>query len=188
MEMRKTPRSEGAPEKIDGIIGFDIIHRMDVEIDFNAQRVRLRDPALRRHEERSSRNLFWLGVPVVRALSVNGAPLHFGLDTGAQQTFGTETLFDRLDVQMSRSESRQLGGLAGVASLHTAVLHRLDVTIRDRPLFLQDLLIYAPVYKTLVSLDGVLGADVFKLGVVRIDATNGVFSMNEGQREPVIRP
>lgn len=188
MEMRQTPRSEGAPEKIDGIIGFDILHRIDVEIDFNTQRVRLRDPALRKNDDPSSRNLFWLGVPVVRALSVNGAPLHFGLDTGAQQTFGTETLFDRLDVQMSKSESRQLGGLAGVASLHTAVLHRLDLMIRDRPLFLTDLLIYAPVYKTLVSLDGVFGADVLKLGVVRLDATNGVFSVNEGQREPVIRP
>jgi clan AA aspartic protease (TIGR02281 family) len=188
MEMRETPRSEGPPEKIDGIIGFDILHRMDVEIDFNAQRVRLRDPVLRKNDDPSSRNLFWLGVPVVRALSVNGAPLHFGLDTGAQQTFGTETLFDRLDVQMSKGESRELGGLAGVASLHTAVLHRLDVLIRDRPLFLQDLLIYAPVYKTLVSLDGVFGADVLRLGVVRMDATNGVFSVNEGQREPVIRP
>jgi clan AA aspartic protease (TIGR02281 family) len=188
MEMREVPRSEGEPEKIDGIIGFDIIHRMDVEIDINTQRVRLRDPALRRNDDPSSRNLFWLGVPVVRALSVNGMSLHFGLDTGAQQTFGTETLFDRLDVQMSKTESRQLGGLAGVASLRTAVLHRLDLSIRDRPLFLQELLIYAPVYKTLVSLDGVFGADVIRLGVVRIDATNGVFSVNEGQRVPVIRP
>jgi hypothetical protein len=36
-----------------------------------------------------------------------------------------------------------------------------------------------------VLLDGVLGSDVSRVGVVRLDATNGVFSVNDGIRKPV---
>jgi len=181
MEMRGTRPSSGE-SRIDGIIGFDIIHRLDVEIDYPEARVRFRNPALRPKEDRASRNLFWLGVPVVRALAGDGTPLHFGLDTGAQQTFGTETLFDKVQLNRDRREPRQVGGLAAVASLQAAIVRQLNLSVRDRPLYLRDLVIYAPVFQTLVALDGVLGSDVLKLGIVRLDATNGVFSINEGVR------
>jgi hypothetical protein len=189
MEMRESKRGEGfadGPRKIDGIVGYDIIHRLDVEIDYEESRVRLRDPTVRRGD-RSSRNLFWLGVPVVRLLAGDGTPLHFGLDTGAGETFGTETLLDKLELQPNRRDARSVGGLAGVASLQAPVVHVLRLTVRDRPLFLRELVIYAPVYRTLVSLDGVLGSDVSRVGIVRLDATNGVYSVDEGIRKP-LRP
>lgn len=190
MEMRETRLdSRAAVErvKIDGIIGFDVLHRIDIELDYGESRVRLRDPALRRNEDAESRNLFWLGVPVVRLLATDGTPLHFGLDTGAQATFGTETLLDKLRLNPNRSEARRLGGLAGVASLQAPIVHELRVSVRGHPLFLRDLVIYAPVYRTLVSLDGVLGSDLSRAGVIRVDATNGLFSVNEGVRKPTIQ-
>lgn len=188
MEMRE-PRgadvtSANVPASIDGIIGFDILHRLDIEIDYEDSRLRLRNPAIHRNDDPSSRNLFWLGVPVVRLLATDGTPLHFGLDTGAQQTFGTEALFDKLELHPDRREARRVGGLGGIASLQAPILHELEVTVRGHPLFLRELVIYAPVYRTLVSLDGVLGADVSRAGVVRLDATNGIFSVNEGFRKP----
>jgi hypothetical protein len=186
MEMRESKRGEeltNVPKKIDGIIGYDIIHRLDVEIDYEESKVRLRDPAVR-GGDRSARNLFWLGVPVVRLVAADGTPVHFGLDTGAGETFGTETLLDKLDIQPDRRDARRVGGLAGVASLQASVVHMLRLTVRDHPLFLRELVIYAPVYRTLVSLDGVLGSDASRVGVVRLDATNGVFSVDEGVRKP----
>jgi hypothetical protein len=189
MEMRESKRGEELTDgarKIDGIIGYDIIHRLDVEIDYDELQVRLRDPAVRRGDH-AARNLFWLGVPVVRLLAGDGTPLHFGLDTGADETFGTETLLDKLELQADRRDARSVGGLAGVASLQAPVVHLLRLTVRDRPLFLRELVIYAPVYRTLVSLDGVLGSDASRAGIVRLDATNGVFSVDEGINRP-IRP
>ena len=189
MEMRDTRRAEGAPRgtpaKIDGIIGYDLIHRMDVEIDYGESKVRLRDPAARRNRDPSSRNLFWLGVPVVRLLYTDGTPLYFGLDTGAQETFGTQTLFEKLELKPNTQESKKVGGLAGMASLRASIVHELRVDVRGHPVFLRELLIYAPVYRTLVSLDGVLGADVARAGVIRMDATNGIFAVDEGIRKPV---
>ncbi len=187
MEMREMLKMDAAhptPVKIDGIIGYDIIQRLDIEIDYGESRIRLRDPASRRNTDPSSRNLFWLGVPVVRVLASDGTSLHFGLDTGAEGTFGTETLLDKLDIEPDRKDPRKLGGLAGTSSLQAPIVHQLKVTVRDHPLFLKELLIYAPVYRTLVSLDGVLGADVSRAGVVRLDATNGIFSVDEGIRKP----
>ena len=183
-EMTKIDASHPAPVKIDGIIGYDIIQRLDIEIDYGGSRIRLRNPSARRNTDPSSRNLFWLGVPVVRALATDGTSLHFGLDTGAQETFGTETLLDKLDIEPDRRDPRKVGGLAGSATLQTPIVHQLRVAIRDHPLFLKELLIYAPVYRTLVSLDGVLGADISRVGVVRMDATNGIFSVDEGIRKP----
>jgi hypothetical protein len=187
MEMRGTNRAEGsvrsAPAKIDGIIGYDLIHRMDVEVDYSEAKVRLRDPAARRNRDAASRNFFWLGVPVVRLLYSDGTPLYFGLDTGAQETFGTQTLFEKVQLQPNTRESRKVGGLAGMASLQASIVHELRVEVRDHPLFLRDLAVYAPVYRTLVSLDGVLGADVSRAGTVRMDATNGIFAVDEGVRK-----
>jgi len=188
MEMREANRTgstpASSPAKIDGIIGYDLIHRMDIEIDYGESRVRLRDPAARRNRDPSSRNLFWLGVPVVRLLYPDGTPLYFGLDTGADETFGTQTLFEKLELRPDTRESRRVGGLAGMASLQASIVHELRVEVKDHPLFLRDLVIYAPVYRTLVSLDGVLGADVSRAGIVRLDATNGIFAVDEGIRKP----
>jgi hypothetical protein len=141
MRMRESRREGGAgastaEKSIDGIIGFDILHRLDVEIDYDEARVRLRDPSLRRNNDPSSRNLFWLGVPVVRLLASDGTPLHFGLDTGADQTFGTEALLDKLAIQSDRQEARKVGGLAGIASLQAPILHELRLSVREQPLFL----------------------------------------------------
>lgn len=187
MEMRELMKMDAAhpaPVKIDGIIGYDVIQRLDIEIDYGASRIRLRDPAARRNTDPSSRNLFWLGVPVVRVLASDGTSLHFGVDTGAQETFGTESLLDKLDIEPDRRDPRKVGGLAGSATMQASIVHQLKVTVRDHQLFLKELLIYAPVYRTLVSLDGVLGADISRVGVVRMDATNGIFSVDEGIRKP----
>lgn len=188
MEMRETKHADGAPggtpAKIDGIIGFDIIHQIDIELDYGESKVRLRNPAIRRNNDPSSRNLFWLGVPVVRLRARDGTPVYFGLDTGAQETFGTETLLDKLGISATAREERKVEGLAGLASLKAPIVHQLELTVRDHPFFLRELVIYAPVYRTLVSLDGVLGADASRAGVVRLDATNGIFSVDEGIRKP----
>ena len=183
-EARRADDVDGRAKQIDGIIGFDILHRLDIEIDYGEGRVRLRDPAVRHNADPSSRNMYWLGVPVVRLLASDGTPLHFGLDTGAEETFGTETLLDKLGLQPATREAKRVGGLAGIASLQAPIVHELKLTVRNHPLFLRELVIYVPVYRTLVALDGVLGSDVARAGVVRMDATNGIFSVNEGVRKP----
>ena len=161
--------------KIDGIIGFDIIRHLDLEVDYGEGTLRVRNPATSRRE--SIRNMFWVGLPVVRLYSEEGVPIHFGLDTGAQQTFVTETMLDRLQLQVARVESRRVGGLGGEISLRAPILPDVRLFVRGFPILFKSAVVRAPVYQVLASLDGVLGGDVWNSGIVRIDMTNGVFAV-----------
>jgi predicted aspartyl protease len=176
MQMREPrPLERVAPVKIDGIIGFDIIRQLDLEMDYAESAIRVRNPATSRRDP--DRNMFWVGLPVVKLMSADGIPLHFGLDTGAQVTFVTETLLDKLQISAARVESRRVGGLGGEISLRAPVLPDLRVMVRNFPLLFRGAVVRAPVYQVLASLDGVLGGDVWTSGIVRIDMTNGVFGV-----------
>ena len=176
MQMREPkPIAQSPHVKIDGIIGFDIIRQMDIEVDYSENSMRLRNPATSRPD--ADRNMFWVGLPVIRLTSTDGIPLHFGLDTGAQLTFVTETLLDKLQLEAARIESRRVGGLGGEISLRAPVLPDLRVLVRGFPILFRGAVVRAPVYQVLSSLDGVLGGDVWNSGIVRIDMTNGVFAV-----------
>jgi len=176
MQMRESkPVELRMPVKIDGIIGFDIIRHLDLEVDYGEGTLRLRDPAA--SSRQSDRNMFWVGLPVVRLTSGDGLSLHFGLDTGAQQTFVTETMLDKLQLQAVRIESRRVGGLGGEISLRAPILPDVRLFVRGFPILFRSAVVRAPVYQVLASLDGVLGGDVWNSGIVRIDMTNGVFAI-----------
>ena len=170
------PIDKGTRMKLDGIIGFDIIRQLDLEVDYGEGTLRVRNPANARHI--IDRNMFWVGLPVVRLTSTQGIPLHFGLDTGAQLTFVTETLLDKLQLTAARTESRRVGGLGGEISLRAPVLPDLRVLVRGFPILFKSAVVRAPVYQVLASLDGVLGGDIWNSGIVRIDMTNGIFAVN----------
>jgi hypothetical protein len=169
------PIAQSTRVKLDGIIGFDILRQLDLELDYSENVLRLRNPANSRPE--GDRNMFWVGLPVIRLTSLDDIPLHFGLDTGAQQTFVTETLLDKLQLQAKRIESRRVGGLGGEISLRAPVMPDLQVLVRGFPILFRGAAVRAPVYQVLASLDGVLGGDVWNSGIVRIDMTNGIFAI-----------
>lgn len=176
MRMREPGHlAQGPHLKIDGIIGFDIIRQLDVEVDYVEAILRLRDPS--RSSKPRERNMFWVGLPVVQLRSVGGVPLHFALDTGSQLTFVTETLLDKLQLRTTRMENRRVGGLGGEVSMRAPVLSELRLRLRGFPLLFRNAVVRAPVYQVLAALDGVLGGDIWNTGAVRIDVTNGVFAV-----------
>jgi hypothetical protein len=176
MQMREPESMLLAKEvKIDGIIGFDIIRQLDIEFDYGESTIRLRDPRISRPED--DRNMFWVGLPVISMSSEDGLPLHFGLDTGAQVTFVTETLLDKLQLTPARVESRRVGGLGGEISMRAPVMPDVRLMVRDFAIIFRGAAVRAPVYQVLASLDGVLGGDIWNSGIVRIDMTNGVFAI-----------
>lgn len=176
MRMREPGQlAQGPHLKIDGIIGFDIIRQLDIEVDYVEAILRLRDPS--RSSPPRERNMFWVGLPVVQLRSLGGIPLQFALDTGSQLTFVTETLLDKLQLKATRMESRRVGGLGGEVSMRAPVLSDLRLRLRGFPLIFRNAVVRAPVYQILAALDGVLGGDIWNTGAVRIDVTNGVFAV-----------
>lgn len=167
--------------QIEGVIGFDIISRMDVRIDYINRRVTLGKPETNPKLPRTGRNLFWLGTPIVRLVTLKGVPLHFNLDTGAQETYSTESLVLKTKAKTFLGERRLIGGLAGITIVHGRFVDEVAATMAGLPLLLRKLLVFAPAVSSFVALDGILGSDVGRGGVVRIDATNGVFLLGPEQ-------
>ena len=161
---------------IDGVIGFDIMSRMDIRIDYVNRRVTcLKPEPVRGRAAALGRNLFWIGSPIVRLVSDRGVPLHFNLDTGAQETYSTEGLVTKTKTKTFSGERRLVGGLAGLQIVHGRFIDEMRMTMAGERLLFRKMLVYAPAVTTFVPLDGVLGSDVGKTGTVRIDATNGLF-------------
>lgn len=173
--------------QIEGVIGFDIISRMDMRIDYVNQRVTLRKPEENARPPRAGRNLYWVGTPVVRLVSSKGIPLHFNLDTGAQETYSTDVLIAKTKARTFMGERQLIGGLAGITTVHGRFVDELRATMGGQPLLLKKLLVFAPAFSSFVSLDGILGSDVGRWGVVRIDATNGIFLLEPTQYDRGLR-
>lgn len=171
--------------KIDGIIGFDVIRRLKVEVDYMNRRVRLSKPV--QGTTAPERNFFWVGTPIVRVISSNGVPLHLGVDTGAQETYATERLLDKVRVRTFVGERKKIGGFAGLKEFRGRFIAELRLGLRGETLLFQKLLVFAPSATTFIMLDGVLGSDVGRTGVVQIDATNGVFSIDAPPVNGMIR-
>ena len=168
--------------QIDGVIGFDIISRIDLRIDYVNKQVTLLKPVENARLPRTGRNLFWVGTPIVRLVTSKGVPLHFNLDTGAQETYSTDGLLMKTKARTFLGERRLVGGLAGFTVVHGRFVNELHATMGGQPLLLRKLMVFAPSFASFVSLDGILGSDVGKSGLVRIDATNGLFLLEPPER------
>lgn len=161
---------------IDGVIGFDIMSRLDIRIDYVRKLVTFMKPDPIQGKAASlGRNLFWVGSPIVRLVSDRGVPLHFNLDTGAQETYSTDGLVTKTKTRTFVGERRLIGGLAGLQVVHGIFIDELRMSMGGQRLVFRKMLVYAPAVTTFVPLDGVLGSDIGKSGTVRIDATNGLF-------------
>lgn len=162
-----------AKPEIDGILGFDVIRRLDLTIDDVRGQVRIRKPALQSGPRQPARNLFWFGVPIVALLSEGGAPIYLSLDTGAEETYGTRTLATKTQTRALSAERRMVNGFGGSRSEQGVVIPALRLFLGTTPLLFQRVFLYKAQYPTIFELDGTLGADVGRGGVVRIDMTNG---------------
>lgn len=165
-----------AAKKIDGIVGFDIISRLNVRIDYLNSTVRLAK-SVRMPGRAPTRNLFWVGTPIVRLIAPGGVPVHLGLDTGAQETYATERILGKFRVPTFLGERQHVGGFAGTKKFRGRFIRDIRLSLGGRNLLFQKLLIFAPASASVVNLDGVLGSDVGRTGVVLIDAANGIFSI-----------
>jgi hypothetical protein len=177
MEIRLgDPQNPARTVRIDGIIGFDIISRLNVQINYTRGNVRLSKP-VRTTDGKAQRNLFWVGTPIVRVVTPGGIPMHLGLDTGAQETYASERMLDKIRVRTFIGERKRIGGFAGLREFRGRFISDLRVSLRGKNLLFQKLLVFAPTISTFVNLDGVLGSDIGRTGIVRIDAENGIFSV-----------
>ena len=169
----------GSPEKgihVDGIIGWDTLREFDLTMDYAGGLITLARPVRRTIGIGTERTLAWLGRPTVEIGSKVGGKLHFTLDTGAQSSFLNAIAIKRAGATPQRADIHVFG-IAKTGRKTNRAVPFLTVTIGNKPIRLQDVIVYGPVTSGLMNSDGFLGSDVGRSGPIHIDATNGMFTV-----------
>jgi hypothetical protein len=115
---------------------------------------------------------------LVQITTPSGGIFHFTLDTGAQATFLNAAILERMGV-ITETHSGRVFGFNKTGGQTERVIPSLTLGIGGISLRLERVIVYGPSLTSLVSTDGILGSDIARFGKVRIDATNGVFSIGE---------
>ncbi|HEY8165482.1 MAG TPA: aspartyl protease family protein [Gemmatimonadaceae bacterium] len=166
--------------RIDGIVGFDILNLLRVRFDYSTGTVTVSQPATPpRSKSRTQRTFFWIGTPMVRLVTSRGVPLNFVLDTGAQETYATEMLAIKTGVRTRPGERRSVRGLAGEQRFRGRFIGDIRLWLGPQRLDFERLLIFAPQLSSFGTIDGMLGSDIMRTGIVTLDAKNGLFTIEQ---------
>jgi hypothetical protein len=119
----------------------------------------------------------------VRLTAENDTPVHFGLDTGAQETFVTPGLLREQRRRRLSVRRMLISGVGGSQEDKLPIVPDLRLRLNRQPLNFSNLTIRSHRRLIFLEPDGVLGSDVNRVGRVRIDMTNGVFAITPHERE-----
>jgi hypothetical protein len=177
--MRIRASAEGVPWSglyVDGIIGWDTIRQFAVALDYASKQITFQKPLNLETRGTSSQNLTWVGKPLVRVRTKAGVTLHFTLDTGAQTSFVSGDVLKKAKVSANSSNTRAYG-LARTGGQRAQAVSALGLDVGGGFFVLKDLIVLNSPSSSLIKCDGILGSDIANFGTIRIDATNGLFSI-----------
>ena len=169
---------------IDGMIGTDLLRHLDVVIDARAGTITLSRP---RKRNVATRNLFWVGYPVVRLVTRDGRPVLFGLDTGAEVTYVTTTLLRKLPRTPVAARRNSIVGLGGNTRSSSSpkrsswVARNVPLSDGNYAIALRNVPVMPAQRWTFVDFDGVIGSDVALATRMHLDFTNGVFDIRASE-------
>jgi predicted aspartyl protease len=177
MKVRAT--AEGVPWSglpVDGIIGWDTTRQFDLAMNYEEGIVTIKRPLDLGTRGTSSQNLTWIGRPLVEVTTKQGSKLHFTIDTGAQVSFLNGSAVKKAGVVATSSNARPYG-IARNGGQAAQAVSSLRLGVGGKSLLLRDLIVYTPASSGIIHCDGILGSDIARFGTIRIDATNGLFSV-----------
>lgn len=159
--------------KIDGIIGWNAIRNLDIEIDYENEKTTIRHLEKRNIDRR---NFFWFFAPTVSLFSIGHAPLYFSLDTGANRTTLLGNAFSRIDTSKIEYVSVRTASAGGMIKTRNFRLKNHTFLFENYRLFFREILgsnTSASENERIFQFDGILGSDVFRHGKIRLDILNG---------------
>jgi predicted aspartyl protease len=163
--------------KIQGIIGWNLIRQLDLTLDPARGVAVLRRP---RAEERGARNLLWLGVPIAVAQSEAGAELLFGLDTGAAASSLAPRFLETAEAGPARTRTRRIGSAGGFEKVIVQTVPSATVLVAGQRVHFSRIDVRSQPVSRPASLHGMIGSDLARAAVLRIDWLNGRFELEAG--------
>ncbi len=161
--------------KIDGIIGWKAIQNMNLTIDYINKKVIIRKPI---DSNKTNRNLFWLGCPIIKLSASNGTKLNFGLDLGSESTAITNSIFKKIEFNKIYDQTKQKGSAGGWVYFNARMVSNLGVNIAGHYVEFNNIGTTFQMPRLFITLDGILGSDFISEGITRIDLINGIFDFS----------
>jgi predicted aspartyl protease len=168
----------GQGVRVDGIIGWDIIRQFNIVLDYRTGTITLGKPEQLGIIGTGFQNLAWVGKPLVQVRTKPGGTFQFSLDTGAQVTLLNGSILEKLEM-IATTYGGRVFGIAKTGGQTKRLVPKLTLGVGGTSVRLENILVYGPAYSGLINCDGILGSDVARFGKIRIDATNGLFSLYE---------
>jgi hypothetical protein len=81
-----------------------------------------------------------------------------------------------MGVETNRFSGRVFG-IARTEGQAVRVVPSMQLDVGGLSLLMKGLIVYTPACSGILNCDGILGSDVARFGTLRIDATNGIFSI-----------
>ena len=162
--------------KIDGIIGWNAIRNMYLEIDYNKEVLTIRKPFDQKNKER---NLYYLEGPIVEFKTAEGLSLNFGLDTGANCTNAFNNILSKIDTVGFKKGHSFVGGAGGKEKIKTRIIPEIQLILNDISIDYTNLRINPSSNETFLYRDGLLGIDILNNRSMIIDASNGVCRLTD---------
>lgn len=158
---------------IDGAVGWNAVRLGRVVLDYGAGRYVFERSA----PAAGTRDLAWLGYPLVRLRSGDGYPLLFGLDTGARVTTITEQILAKASFASVREATVTVGGAGGFEDLDTRVAGPLELLVGRHRFTFAEARCEPDDNAHFVALDGVLGSDAARGCRMTVDFLAGAFEL-----------
>jgi hypothetical protein len=170
--------------KIDGIVGWNAIRNLDLQVDYPHRTMTLRESEQRDWGER---NFYDLGQPTLALTDEQGTRMNFFLDTGANMTSLLPGILPKLPAQKLASRTTYIGAAGGFERFNAKVVPRLTLCLCGHALDFRNLSTSPEMKNSFVTLDGTLGNDLLRRGTLRLDSRNGYCDLNPQPMETTER-
>ncbi|MCO6490197.1 MAG: retropepsin-like domain-containing protein [Phaeodactylibacter sp.] len=163
---------DGRQLRIDGIVGWNALMRMRLELHYGKGYYRILDESYD-----APRNFFWMGYPIVELQSETGVPLAFGLDSGSANTSLSAPIFGKLKPKKVYRDTIKVGGAAGFEQYETRIAPKTALQVGKYLFELKDVREEREEHAFFFKLDGTIGSDLARGGVMVVDFPGGRFGV-----------
>jgi len=160
--------------KIDGIIGWNAIQNMKLEIDYKNLQTTITKPV---KMENKHRNFHFGMVPFISLKDENNTDFQFFLDTGASSTDFYTKAIAKLDTTGMEVSKAKIGGAGGFQNIKQYDMFDKTLILGKNQINFAKIAINPDLGDHdagFFKFDGVLGSDIAKNGTLILDFQNGV--------------
>ncbi|MBN2601390.1 MAG: aspartyl protease family protein [Candidatus Marinimicrobia bacterium] len=155
---------------IDGILGWNAIMNLSMEIDFKNGLTTIKKPEKDFNPEP---NFHFVGVPFLSLTDTLGTPFHFFFDTGANKSSLCEPSLLKVDTLHAIQSKSIVGGAGGSQTIKHIKLPRQAFVLGQNCLNFGNIDVHGDGEYYFLFFDGIIGSDIAKSGTLILDFQNG---------------